>query len=218
MEALTFLERSTMSTAEDRRLTPDEYLALERASDTKHEYDHGRLIAMAGASRAHILIVTNLVRHLGNQLDGSPCETYSNDMRVGVDLRRSYTYPDVVLVCGSPQFLDGRPDTLLNPTVLIEVLSDSTMSYDRGAKFERSLRIGSLRTYVLIAQDRMSVQWFDRSSEGPFTHGRFGLATQPHEALVLATLAVPVSIRLADIYARVEFPPPDESHNLIDPT
>src|SRR5919198_4874617 len=115
--------------------TPEEYLALERAARHKSEYVNGRIYALAGASRAHNLIVVNVSAELRAQLRGRPCETYASDMRVKVSQTGLYTYPDVVVVCGEPRFEDAQVDTLLNPTVIIEVLSESTESYDRGEKF-----------------------------------------------------------------------------------
>ena len=116
-------------------IPPEDYLEIERAATCKSEYSNGEMWAMAGATESHIVIVSNLVRELGNQLKGRPCRVYSNDMRVQVDATGLYTYPDVILVCGERRFLDEPRDTLLNPLVIIEVLSPSTADYDRGAKF-----------------------------------------------------------------------------------
>jgi Uma2 family endonuclease len=132
--------------------SPAEYLALERAAEHRHEYVSGRVYAMTGASREHNVIATNTSRALGNQLSGRPCETYQSDMRVKVSETGMYTYPDVVVACGTPAFEDAYVDTLLNPTVIIEVLSPSTEAYDRGEKFAHYRRLPSLREYLLIAQ------------------------------------------------------------------
>jgi Uma2 family endonuclease len=142
---------SQKSTARSRNLqTKEEYLAFERSAQTKHEYSNGGIIAFAGASRAHNLIVSKASRRLGNQLEGKPCEVYIGDMRVrttAVD----YAYPDVVIVCGEPRFEDGNLDTLLNPTVLIEVLSQSTEARDRGDKLHDYRSIESLQDYLLMS-------------------------------------------------------------------
>src|SRR2546428_1618931 len=107
-------------------ITPEEYLALERKAEHKSEYLHGEVFAMTGASRKHNLIATNILISLGQQLKGRPCEAYSSDMRVKVAATGLYTYPDIVVVCGDPKFEDDYVDTLLNPTLLVEVLSKST--------------------------------------------------------------------------------------------
>ena len=119
---------------ETQLYTVEEYLALERKAEFKREYISGEIVAKAGATREHILITGNIARRLGNQLDGSTCETYTNDMRVRTT-PSDYVYPDVVVVCDEPQFEDNEFDTLLNPTVVIEVLSKSTEARDRGEKF-----------------------------------------------------------------------------------
>src|ERR1700750_1609066 len=123
-----------MSTQPNRYLTPEEYLSIERKAEGRSEYLKGEMFAMVGASRAHNLIVTNLTRELSQQLKGKPCEVYPNDMRVRIPAMGLYTYPDVVVACGTPLFEDDHVDTLLNPTLIVEVLSESTESYDRGKK------------------------------------------------------------------------------------
>ncbi|MDY0092470.1 MAG: Uma2 family endonuclease [Candidatus Vecturithrix sp.] len=112
-------------------ISPEDYLEIERAAEYRSEYLNGEMWAMAGATESHIVIVGNLVREFGNQLKGRPCRVYGNDMRVQVTATGLYTYPDVVLVCGERQFHDQQRDMLLNPTVIIEVLSPSAADYDR---------------------------------------------------------------------------------------
>lgn len=116
-------------------VSPEEYLERERQAEYKSEYFAGEIVAMVGAKRRHNLVATNTAVSLGSQLRDSPCELYSNDMRVQADGEKQYSYPDVVVVYGEPQFRDGREDTLLNPTVVVEVLSPSTESRDRGENF-----------------------------------------------------------------------------------
>ena len=130
------------SAAVKTRLTPEQYLASERKSSVKSEYDNGFIYAMAGASRPHNLIASNLNREIGSQLKDRPCEVYISDMRVCVSQTGLYTYPDVVAVCGEPHFQDGELDTLLNPTVIVEVLSDSTEADDRGSKLAALPTVG----------------------------------------------------------------------------
>src|SRR5689334_10624198 len=138
-------EAPSMSSAAARtRYTPQEYLALERGSPLKHEYYNGSIFVMAGASREHNLITLNLGGELRAQLRDRPCETYVSDMRVLVARTGLYTYPDIVIVCGERQFEDAEADTLLNPTVLFEVLSPSTEAYDRGKKSAHYRRLESL--------------------------------------------------------------------------
>src|SRR5205807_4146795 len=117
-----------------QRLTAAEYLEIERAAETKHEFFNGEMVAMAGASPEHVLITANITGALWAQLRRGPCRVYSVDLRVKVNDTGLYTYPDVVVVCGEPQFEAPRRDTLLNPTLIVEVLSSSTEAYDRGDK------------------------------------------------------------------------------------
>jgi Uma2 family endonuclease len=178
-------------------LTPEEYLAFERAAEYKHEYVGGRVYAMTGASRAHNLIAHNTGRELGNQLRGRPCETYPSDMRVKVSETGLYTYPDIVVACGQPAFEDTHVDTLLNPTVIVEVLSPSTEAYDRGDKFAHYRRLASLRDYMLIAQDRVLVEHYARQDAQWVLTEFAGL----DDAMPLASIGC--VLRLRDIYERV---------------
>ena len=125
-----------MTAQPEAYFTSEEYLAMEREAETKSEYHAGRIYALAGASESHVLIASNLVVSLGGQLRDKPCRVYASDMRVKVTSFGMYTYPDVVVVCGQARFEDTRRDTLLNPTVIVEILSPSTEGYDRGRKFE----------------------------------------------------------------------------------
>jgi Uma2 family endonuclease len=196
-----------MSTATKLKYTPEEYLALERKSPTKHEYSRGEIFAMAGTSRPHKLIAGNFFAEIRAQLKGRRCEAYITEMRVSVTATGLYTYPDVVVVCGERLFQDSEVDTLLNPTVIAEVLSESTEAYDRGAKFRNYRRIPSLREYVLIAQDRMSVERYTRQGdEWVLTE-----AAGPDAELRLDSIDCSVPLRL--IYERVEFPPVEEARN-----
>ena len=195
------------SAALTTRYSPEEYLALERKADFKSEYLNGFITAMSGTSREHNLIAGNLLSHLNSQLRDRECEAYMSDIRVLVDSTGLYTYPDVVVVCGEPQFLDKEVDTLLNPTVLVEVLSPSTESYDRGAKFAHYRRIESLRDYVLVSQDQMLVEHFTKQSGG-------WLMTpleRPEELLELKSVGCKVP--LAEIYRKVVFPAPPATTN-----
>ncbi len=188
------------SAAEKTRYTPEQYLALERKSPIKHEYYDGEMFAMAGASREHNLIAGNLYREISLQLRDRPCEAYISDLRVLVRPTGLYAYPDVVAVCGEPQFQDREVDTLLNPTLIIEVLSPSTEAYDRGSKFAQYRRLESLREYVLVAQDRVCVERYTRQ-------GQEWVLTELNrleDSLVLASIDCQVA--LSEIYAKVQFP------------
>jgi Uma2 family endonuclease len=146
-------------------ISPEEYLEAERRAETRSEYFAGQVFALAGASREHNLIVTNLVTDLGTQLKGRPCEVYPSDMRLRIPATGLYTYPDVTVVCGTPQFEDHHTDTLLNPTVLIEVLSDSTERHDRARKTEHYRRIVSLVEYLLVDQKEPRIERYRRQAE-----------------------------------------------------
>ena len=186
-------------------LTPQEYLSRERRAETKSEYLRGEMFAMSGASREHNLIVGNVSRELGQQLRQRPCEVYQADMRVKVSPTGLYTYPDVTVVCGEPQFEDAEVDTLLNPTVLVEVLSPSTADYDRGGKFAHYRRLASLQEYVLISQDGPLVEHYVRqdSDQWLLTEQR-GL----EDMLVLPSIGC--RIPLAEIYLKIRFAPTEE--------
>ncbi len=147
-------------------ITPEEYLERERKAETKSEYFRGEIFAMAGASRNHGRIVTNLVRELSARTRGRTCNVYSGDLRVAVGPIGLYTYPDVVVVCGEEKYLDGQLDTLLNPTLIVEVLSESTKDYDRGQKFQSYRALASVMEYLAVAQDKMYIEQYARQSDG----------------------------------------------------
>lgn len=145
--------------------TAEEYLALERSASTKSEFHDGQIYAMTGAGRKHNIITVNIARELSTQLKKRPCEAYSSDMRVKAADARSYYYPDIVVACGTPQFEDAHVDTLLNPTLLVEVLSPSTEAYDRGGKFAHYRKIPTLREYLLVVQDQPSIERYLRQGD-----------------------------------------------------
>jgi Uma2 family endonuclease len=151
-----------MSTAPAVHVTPEQYLALERRASERNEYVDGAIYPMAGASRNHSLIAGNVFRVVSIYLLSRPGEVHMADMRVRISSTGRYTYPDIVAVCDAPQFEDAELDTLLNPTVIVEVLSPSTEADDRGDKFARYRRIPSLCEYVLVDQDRVLVERFMR--------------------------------------------------------
>jgi Uma2 family endonuclease len=180
-------------------MSPEEYLAFERESEEKHEYLDGEIFAMTGASERHILIVGSTHFSLYGQLDKRPCKVYMSDMRVRVKGTSFYTYPDISLVCGDAEFEDDDIDTLLNPMVIIEVLSPSTESYNRGKKFQRYRELESLQEYVLIAQDSRRIEHFLRQGEK-------WILTDARGADAVVTLpSIECTLALGDVYAKVAF-------------
>ncbi|PYS85438.1 MAG: hypothetical protein DMF67_00355 [Acidobacteria bacterium] len=179
--------------------TPDEYLALERKAEYKSEYFGGEIFAMTGASRKHNLVAGNIFAALHLQLKKRPCEIYPSDMRVKVSPTGLYTYPDVVIVCGEPLFDDEQRDTLLNPTALVEVLSKSTASYDRGEKFEHYRKIESLAEYLVIAQDKYHVEQYAKQPGGQWLLSE---TDDPQQTIHLSS--IDCDLALADIYDKVE--------------
>ena len=187
-----------MSTLPKAYLTPEQYLEIERAAEYKSEYYQGEMFAMSGATREHNLIAGNVLAALHPQLRSSPCETYPSDMRVHVRDTGLYTYPDVVIACEEPRFLDGQLDTLLTPTLLVEILSPSTEAYDRGRKFDHYQSIESLRQYLLVASDRIHADLYTRQQ-----HGGWLLTSADGPAGTLALASVNCQIALADVYEKV---------------
>ncbi len=180
--------------------TPKEYLEMERLAPSRNEYYAGAMYAMAGASRRHVFIVTNVVASLGGQLKGGRCSAFANDLRVKVSTHGLYTYPDVGVVCGKGRYEDKYGDTLLNPTVIIEVISDSTESYDRGRKFEMYRTLESLTDYLLVAQDEPLVEHFSRMSDG-----RWALSEHKGMDAAVAIASIDCTLALTDIYDKIDF-------------
>jgi Uma2 family endonuclease len=189
-----------MSSQRTTLLSPEEYLELERRAERKSEYFHGEMFAMAGASYEHFIIVSNLVRELGNRLDAGPCSTGSSELRLRVAPNGLYTYPDVMVICGEPQFVDGRRDTVVNPTLIVEVLSESTQAYDRGKKFEQYRTLPSLREYLLVAQDAPRIEQFARQPDDSWPLIESG---GMDASIQLASIGC--VLPLAKIYNRIDF-------------
>lgn len=186
------------SVAAQTYLTPKEYLAFERKATTKHEYLNGQIVAMSGASFAHNFLTMNVANQLYNQLIGGECQVAASDMRVKATQTGSYFYPDVVVVCGEPRAEDDTFDTLLNPTLIVEILSPSTETYDKGEKFEHYQQITSLKDYILISQDKVHIEHYCRQ-------GARWLQTEFQELSdVLSLRSIGCELRLQDVYRRVE--------------
>lgn len=187
-----------MSAIPKTLLSPEQYLDQERRAEFRSEYYRGEVFAMAGASFEHTLIKDNLARKTGNQLEDGPCRVLTSDIRVKVNATGLYTYPDIVVVCEPPQFEDTHVDTLLNPSILIEVLSDSTEKYDRGDKFRQFRQIPSLREYVLVSQNCALVERYVRQSNDDWL-----LTTFDELSGVFEFASVAVRIALSEVYRGV---------------
>jgi Uma2 family endonuclease len=191
-----------MAAEPQRLMTPDEYLAFERHSTVKHQYIDGRLVAMAGASADHNTIQFNLSAALRPQLRGRGCYGFGSDMRVSIGALGIYTYPDLTVVCGERELGPGSPDILLNPTLIIEILSPSTERDDRGRKFGWYRRIPSLREYVLVAQDKPMIEHYVRQASRPWW---WDAVEGLQETIELPSIGC--SLVLAEVYEDVEFSP-----------
>lgn len=179
-------------------VTPEEYLRLERQAEYKSEYVNGEIFAMSGASRKHNLVTGNILGELNRQLRGKPCEVYPSDMRVKVTATGLYTYPDVVVVCGEPKFEDEYVDTLLNPTLLVEVLSQSTERYDRIAKSSYYRTLDSLAEHLLVAQDEVRLEQYVKQANGQWLLFECTSLDQ-----VVELPSISCSLALRDVYDKV---------------
>ncbi len=181
-------------------LTPEQYLEIERAAEFRSEFYNGQMYAMSGGSYAHFQIIGNLGGELHAALKGRPCSVGPSELRVRVSPSRFYTYPDVIVICGEPKFADDHKDTLLNPTLIVEVLSPSTEAYDRGFKSAQYRTLESLEEYVLVSQTEPRVEAFHRQSTGHWLLS---------EAIGLDAVcrfeSLDCGVRLADVYDRVNF-------------
>lgn len=189
-----------MTTKPEIHLTAEEYLRIERAAEWKSEYIDGEMFAMSGASPRHVLIAANLVRVLGSRLLESPCTVYGVDLRVATDRRRHYTYPDLVVVCGPLEFVDERHDTITNPKLIAEVLSDSTEKYDRGEKSERYRAVPTLSEYLLVAQDRIHIELYTRQAPEGWVLREW---SDSQAGIELASLGCRLTV--GEVYSKVTF-------------
>jgi Uma2 family endonuclease len=182
--------------------SPEEYLTFERDAQTKHEYLDGEIYAMAGGSPQHNQIGFNATVALGNQIKGRNCRGYTADQKVRSDPQDMFSYPDLTIVCGEPLFHDQQKDVVLNPTVIIEVLSPTTEAYDRTEKFARYRTIQSLRDYLLIAQDRPCIEHFVRQKGK--RQWLYNVETELTSSIWIESIKC--ELKLADVYELVEFP------------
>ena len=194
-----------MTGTSSQKLTPQEYLAIERAAEFKSEFFDGEMFAMAVISKDHSRITVNLTGGFHAAIRGKDCELFSSDLRVKVSANGLYTYPDLTIVCGPVDVEDEQADVLLNPTLIIEVLSPGTERYDRGKKFDLYRELDSLKEYVLVSQDQYRVEQFLRGNGS-----EWGYRVAFKEDDIVEFPSVGCSIPLKDIYARVVFPPEQE--------
>ncbi|MBF0202839.1 MAG: Uma2 family endonuclease [Desulfamplus sp.] len=181
-------------------ITPEEYLALERESEIKNEYFGGEIFAMAGASSEHNKISTNIVRVLGNQLLEKPCNIFSSDMKVKMKEIKKYTYPDIVVVCGNEEYDDENNDILLNPIMIIEILSDSTEAYDRGDKFSHYQLIGTFSEYILISQYFPKVEKFLRQKNNTWIYSKYEKLED-----IVSIESIKCELPMSDVYRKVNY-------------
>ena len=199
---------------EKNRMTTEQYLEFERNSEIRHEYFDGEIYAMTGGSLNHNQIGANIVRELGNQLKNSPCGPFASDMRVKVDELEKYMYPDIVVVCGDIEMEKAMGvETLLNPVVIVEILSKSTEAYDRGKKFAHYRLLPTFNEYLLVSQDYCQVEKYIRCDDGGwkyFSYENMGQA--------LKFESIECELPLSEIYYRVDFEVGSEHNHHAEPT
>lgn len=188
-----------MDTIERKTFTESEYLELERKADFKSEYYNGEIFAMAGASLIHNEIVANLISIFNQFLKDKPCKVYPSDLRLRIEKSGLYTYPDITIVCGKTELLDNKFDTLKNPTVLIEVLSDSTEKYDRGQKFSFYREIPSLKEYILVSSKTMKIEKFKRLEDGNYLY----IESNEHQPFPIDS--IDMNLNLEDVYNKIDW-------------
>jgi Uma2 family endonuclease len=189
-----------MSTLTVTHVTPEEYLAAERLSETRSEYIDGGVFPMTGGTANHIRIVSNIDTRLNFQLDERQCDVFPIDMKVRLPDSRKFFYPDVVVVCGEVQYHDNRKDIITNPDLVVEVLSPSTEAFDRGEKFKAYQTVESLKEYLLVAQDKPFVEQFVKNEAGKW---EYAAAIGLESSLTLPSIGC--TLNLAAVYKRVEF-------------
>jgi Uma2 family endonuclease len=187
-----------MSSLPNSYLSPEEYLAIERQAEYKSEYVDGAIYTIAGGSECHNLIAGNIITELNIQLRKAPCRMYPSDLKVRVPESRNFFYPDVSVVCDETEFADDERDVILNPVLVVEVLSESTAAFDRGKKFQSYQQIESLQEYLLVAQDEYVVEHYLRQENG---HWLYTKVTGLEEAILLPTLKCQLPLR--DIYSKM---------------
>lgn len=192
-----------LPTEEKRLYTVEEYFALEEQAEYKSEYFHGEIFAMAGGTPNHNRITVDFAGLLNSSFEGTSCEAFTSDLRVQIDKERHYAYPDIIVVCDDLEFAKGRRDTITNPVLIVEVLSDSTRDYDRGTKFTSYRNhIKTLRDYILIEQVRVHVEYFSKERDETWRLREYFSLDD-----VLMLESVQCKVPLKEIYKRVSFEP-----------
>jgi Uma2 family endonuclease len=190
----------TMSSQATTYLSPEEYLEIERKAESKSEYFNGEMFAMSGGTPPHAWITVNVAGELRQQVKGKPCRVASSDLRLRVSPTGLYTYPDVMVICGDLQLTDGRKDTVMNPSVIVEVLSESTQDYDRGRKFEHYRTLPSLSDYLMVAQDKPHVEHWMRQAENR------GLLVEYHDlGQMIEIPSIGCLLPMAEIYDNIDW-------------
>lgn len=172
-----------------------DYLTTERAASEKHEYYKGEVFAMSGASIPHNLVFSNVFGMLSAKLKGTNCKPFGSDLRIHIPKNSLYTYPDISIVCGKIETLDNAFDTITNPSVIIEILSASTRDYDKGGKFTLYRDIITLKEYLLIDSERVSIEKFIRNNDGSWQLTEF---KDPSQRCMIETIEMLIS--LSDVY------------------
>ncbi|BCX02566.1 MAG: hypothetical protein KatS3mg053_0504 [Candidatus Roseilinea sp.] len=181
--------------------TPEEYLAQEEVAQTKSEFFRGEIFAMAGGTPDHNTMSANTIAALARALYAHPCRTFTSHQRIYIEKHGLYTYPDAVVACGRLQFAPTHKDTITNPVLIVEVLSDATRDYDRGAKFELYRDIPALRHYLLIDSDAVRVEYYRRQN-GDWV---FSAYTRLDDGIAIPLEAGTIALRVSDLYDKVEF-------------
>jgi Uma2 family endonuclease len=193
-------EKQIMQAVEKKDFTLQEYLQLEEKSDLKNEYIDGRIIPMAGGTVNHNRIAGNFYAVLNFALKQEDNEVFNSDMRLWIPKQRIYTYPDITIIVGEPEFFDNRQDTITNPKIIIEVLSKSTENYDREGKFKAYRTIPSFEEYLLVEQNRISIEHYSKTA-----NKRWSLQEYDEEDELINLVSISLEIRLQDLYNKVKF-------------
>lgn len=187
-----------MSTQKVIKLSPEQYLEIERKAEFKSEYYNGEMFGLAGASLSHNKISSNIHVSLANQLKGKICEVFQSDLKIKVT--NLFTYPDIVVIYGEPEFYDDEKDVVTNPTLIMEVLSKSTENYDRGSEFELYRKILSLKDYFFVSQEKVSVEYYSKNPDDSWTLKEFYDIDQ-----TIQIESIGCKLQLKEVYFRVKF-------------
>ncbi|MDQ3022404.1 MAG: Uma2 family endonuclease [Bacteroidota bacterium] len=189
-----------MSIQKVRKLTEKEYLEIERKAEFKSEYYDGEMFGLAGASLPHNKITSNIHVSLANQLKGKTCQVFQSDLKIREQVSNQFTYPDIVVICGEPEFFDNEKDVIMNPSIIMEILSKSTESYDRGFKFELYRRINSLKDFFLVSQEKISVEYYTRNTDESWNLKEYNDRSQKIEIK-----SIDCTLDLNEVYYNVKF-------------